>query len=100
MIIHKRFQKNYNEGSIEVQVNFNVDNSVVKVSDIQIKGSFNCGLPANPSIEEQNNNFFLVAHYVNIAEKNVNELIIGNKYADDIVKDILELKHNIIKDGK
>lgn len=95
MTIHKRFQKDFNEGSIEVQVNFDIENGVVKVSNIHIKGTFDHGLPAVPTIEHQNNNIFLVAHYINEEGNRISNPIIGNKYADEILKDILKLRQDI-----
>lgn len=95
MIIHKRFQIDYSEGSIEVQLNFIVDNGVVEVSNIQIKGTFENGLPNSPTIEQQNNKTFLVSHHKSIDGKTVITRIIGNIYADDIVEQILELKNKI-----
>lgn len=95
-IIHKRFQNNYNEGSIEIQVDFILENGVLKMSNIQIQGTFNSGLPNSPTIEQQNNKTFLVSHYTNIAGKRIMERIVGNKYADDIVAQILRLKKELL----
>lgn len=95
MIIHKRFQKDFNEGSIEVQVNFNINNGIVEISNIHIKGTFDTGLPTSPTIEQLNNKYFLIAHYKNVGGKDVINRIIGSKYADDIVEEILELKNKL-----
>lgn len=100
MIIHKRFQRDYSEGSIEVQLNFIVDNGVIEVSNIHIKGTFEHGLPNSPTLEQQNNKAFLISHYISQDGKNVINRIIGNDYADDIVKQILELKNDKLFDDK
>ena len=97
MIVHKRLQNDYDEGGIEIQINFNVDNGVVTVSSIQIHSSFDSGLPTSPAFEEFNNKDFLVAHYTT-ADKNVFERIIGNIYADKITKQIRELINNLPTD--
>lgn len=94
-IIHKRFQNNYSEGSFEVQLNFIVENNVIVVSNIQIHGSFDTGLPNSPIFEQINNKAFLVSHYTNIAGEKIMERVVGNKYADDIVMQILELKDKL-----
>ena len=94
-IIHKRFQNDYSEGSFEVQVNLIVENVVIEVSDIQIHGTFDTGLPNSLTLEELNNKTFLVAHYTNSSGERIMERIIGNKYADEIVKQILKLKNEL-----
>ena len=93
--IHKRFQRDYSAGSIEVQLNFIVDDGVVKVSNIQIHGTFDHGLPDSPTLEQHNNKAFLVSHFINLEEKPEITRIIGNDYADDIVEEILKLKHKL-----
>jgi hypothetical protein len=94
-ITHKRFQRDYSEGSIEVQLNFIVENDVVKVSNIQIHGTFDHGLPDSPTLEQQNNKAFLVSHFINLEGKTLITPIIGNDYADDIVEQILELRKKL-----
>ena len=91
--IHERFQNNYNEGSIEVQVDFIVESDDVKISNIHIKGNF--GLPTSPTLEQLNNKTFLVAHYTNITGEKIMERVVGNKYADEIVEEILKLKKGL-----
>ena len=95
MIIHKRFQREYSAGSIEVQLNFIVDDGVVKVSNIQIHGTFDHGLPNSPTLEQQNNKAFLVLHFINLEGKTEITRIFGNNYADDIVEEILKLKNKL-----
>lgn len=95
MIIHERFQRNYSEGGIEVQLNFIVDNGVVEVSNIQIKGTFDTGLPKSPTLVQQDGKTFLISHYKNLEGNTIITRIIGNVYADDIVEQILELKNKI-----
>ena len=95
MIIHKRFQIDYSEGSIEVQLNFIVDNDIVEVSNIQIHGTFNTDLPNSPTFEQINNKAFLVSHHKSVERKTVMTRIIGNNYANDIVEQILKLKKEL-----
>lgn len=90
-IIHKRFQIDKSEGSIEVQVDFFLDDGVVKISNIHIHGNFDSGLPSSPTFERVNNTAFLVSHYTNIVGKRIMERVVGNKYADEIVEQILKL---------
>lgn len=95
MIIHKRFQIDYNKGGIEIQLNFIVDNGVIGISNIQIHGTFDTGLPNSPTFEQINNKAFLVSHHKNFEGKTVLNRIIGNNYANDIVEQILELKNEL-----
>lgn len=95
MIIHKRFQKNYDKGGIEVQLNFNDENKETKVSYIHIKSSFDCGLPTTPTLEKHESKPFLVAHYTDEYGRKVSNRIIDNSYADDIVNEILELERTL-----
>jgi hypothetical protein len=69
MIVHKRIQNDYEQGGIEIQLNFDVDNGRVKVSNIHIHSTFDCGLPTSPTFEEHTNKDFLVAHYVKDEKK-------------------------------
>jgi hypothetical protein len=94
-ILHKRFQKNYSEGSIEVQLNFVIEKDLIEISNIQIHGTFDSGLPNSPKIEQINNKAFLVAQHINIDGKTLFTRIVGNDYADDILEEILKLKKEI-----
>ena len=94
-ITHKRFQNDYSEGSIEVQVDFIPENGVFKISNIQIHGTFDTGLPSSPTFEQVNNTAFLVSHYTNIVGERIMERVVGNKYADEIVEQILKLKKEL-----
>lgn len=94
-IIHKRFQKDYKLGSVEVQLNFIIDNDVFEISNIQIHGTFDSGLPNSPTFEQIKNKAFLVSKHINIDGKIVQTRIIGNNYANDIVEQILELKKEL-----
>lgn len=96
MIIHKRFQIDYSEGSIEVQVNFVVDNGIVEVSNIQIHGTFDTDLPNFPFFEQISDKAFLVSHHINTNGKTLMTRIIGNKYANNIIEQIVKLKNEII----
>lgn len=95
MKIHKRFQIDKSEGSIEVQVDFALEDGVVKISNINIQANFESGLPNSPSLEQFNNTAFLVIDYLNIAGKRIMERLVGNKYADEIVEKILNLRDQI-----
>jgi hypothetical protein len=95
MIIHKRFQKNYNSGSIEVQVNFNVNDKNIEVTNIQIHENFDSGIPNSPIIEEINNRTFLVESYTIEKGRNVIHRMVDNVYANDIVSEIMRLKSEI-----
>jgi hypothetical protein len=99
MIIHKRIQNDYEKGSIEIQINFDVDHSNVKVSNIHIHDTFDSGLPASPTFEEHNSKNFLVAHYTKDGKK-IFERIIGNIYADNITEHISEIIIEITKNLK
>ncbi|MBS7787646.1 hypothetical protein KIH23_10085 [Flavobacterium sp. CYK-55] len=94
-IIHKRFQKNYSEGAIEVQLNFVIEENLIEITNMQIHGTFDSGLPNSPKIEQINNKVFLVSQYINIDGKIVLTRIVGNNYADDILEEILKLKKEI-----
>ena len=98
MIVHKRFQKDYSEGGVEVQLTFEIENDGVNILVIQIKATFETNLPANPTLTQLNGKNLLVAHYKSIEGKNRTSLITGNKYADDIVQEILKIK-DILKNG-
>ena len=91
-IIHKRFQKDYKEGSIEVQLNFVVDNGVVEVSNVQIHGTFDTCLPSSPTFKLINKMGFLIAQHESLDGKAIITPIVGNNYANDIVAQILKLK--------
>lgn len=97
-ITHKRFQNDYSEGSIEVQVDFILENGVFKIANIQIHGTFDSGLPNSPTFEQQNDKAFIVSHYINISGKRIMERIVGNKYADEIAEEILKLKKELNSD--
>lgn len=94
-IIHKRFQKNYSEGSIEVQLNFVIEKDIIEITNIQIQGTFDSGLPNSPKIEQIKNKAFLVSQHINIEGKTLLTRIVGNAYADDILEEILKLKKGI-----
>lgn len=94
-IIHKRFQINYSEGSIEVQLNFVIEKDLIEITNIQIHGTFDSGLPDSPKIEQINNKAFLVSQHINIDGKTVFTRIVGNDYANDILEEILKLKKEI-----
>ncbi|MBC7525281.1 MAG: hypothetical protein H7239_12690 [Flavobacterium sp.] len=96
MIIHKRIQCDFEKGSVEIQINFDVFNNNVKVSKIQIHSTFDSGLPALPTFEEYKSKSFLVAHYCN-ADKKIFERIVGNIYADTITEQIREMIIEISK---
>ncbi len=92
MIIHKRFQKDYSEGGIEVQLNFDIENDVVNIFAIHIKATFETNLPTNPTLTQLNGKNLLVGHYITREGNNTTSVITENKYADDIVQEIMELK--------
>ena len=93
--IHKRFQIDKSEGSIEVLVDFVLEDGVVNFSNIHIRGNFDSGLPSSPTFEQVYNKAFLVSHYTNIAGKRIMERLVGNKYADEIVEQILKLRDEL-----
>jgi len=92
MLIHKRFQKDYKNGSIEVQVNFSVENNSIEISTIQIHSNFDSGLPINPTIESVGDKKIFIAQYKDANGKSIKERIVGNEYSDDIINSILEVK--------
>ncbi len=96
MIIHKRIQNDYENGSIEIQINFVAESRNVKVSNIQIKSTFDCGLPTSPTIEKSLNKYFLVDHYFK-HDKRIFERIVGNIYADNITEQISDMIIEITK---
>jgi hypothetical protein len=95
MLIHKRFQKDYKKGSIEVQVNFSVENNSIEISTIHIHSNFDSGLPTNPTIESIGDKKIFIAHYKDVNGKSMKERIIGNEYSDDIINSILEIQSAI-----
>jgi len=93
MTTHKRFQKNYTNGSIEIQLNYDIVDKNIRVSNIHIHSTFDIGIPnfADLSFEKYNNEFLILKNtYENCITKF--EPIIGNQYANDIVKDIFLIK--------
>lgn len=94
-IIHKRFQLDYKEGSIEIQLNFIIKKEVVEISNIQIHGTFVSQIPKSPDFEEIGNKAFLISHHINTNGKTVFTRIIGNNYANDITEEILKLKKEL-----
>jgi len=98
-VIHERFQKDYREGGIEIQLNFIVTNDDIEISNIQIHGTFDTGLPSSRTYELENKTF-LVSQYTDIAGKRIRERVVGNKYADDIVEQILHMKKELDSESK
>lgn len=96
-IIHKRFQLDYSDGSIEVQLNFIIAKDVIEISNIQIHGTFDSSLPNSPKIEQINSKSFLVSEYTNIHGKTISTRIVGNDYGNDILEEISRLKIEIAK---
>jgi hypothetical protein len=94
-IIHKRFQINYSEGGIEVQLDFIIEKDVIEISNIQIHGTFDSGLPDSPKFELINSEVFIVSQHINTHGETVFTRIVGNKYANEILEEILKLKKDI-----
>jgi hypothetical protein len=83
------------EGSIEVQVDFIINCDVAIVSNLQIHCNFETGLPNSPTLEQYNDKYYLVSHYTNPIGKKIMERTIGNKFADEVIEQILELMNKI-----
>ena len=95
MKIYRRIQNDYDQGGIEVQIYFEVENDSVNVITIQIHSTFDTGLPFSPTFENESNKDFLVAHYFK-DDKKVFEYVTGNMYADKITGQIRHLINEIV----
>src|ERR1051325_4248770 len=49
-MIHKRFQLDFEKGSIETQLDLEYDGETIFILNIHLKGNYNTNLPTNPEI--------------------------------------------------
>ncbi len=93
-IIHKKIELNYDEGGIEVQLNFLINEDHTEIAIINIHSSFESGLPNSATFEKTDGIYNLVATYFDLKGRKIVERV-NNKYAVDIVNEILKIQKQI-----
>lgn len=90
-IIHQKIKLNYEEGGIEVQLNFIINEYQTEIVIINIHSSFESGIPKSATIENSDGINYLCTTYIDLHGRKIIERV-NNKYAVDIVNEILKIQ--------
>jgi hypothetical protein len=90
-IIHQKIELNYEEGGIEVQLNFVINEYQTEIIIINIHSSFESGIPKSATIVNSDGIKYLCTTYFDIQGRKIIERV-NNKYAVDIVNEIMKIQ--------